>query len=97
LAQAPGDLSRATTLAAAHVRIARQEGDPRYLGYAQAALAPWWSDPNAPTSVLVLRATIRQSLHDFDAAVVDLGTALQREPRNAQALAHPRHGANCAG
>jgi tetratricopeptide (TPR) repeat protein len=36
--------------------------------------------------VLVLRATIRQSLHDFDAAVADLGTALQREPRNAQAL-----------
>jgi len=86
LAQAPGDLSRATTLAAAHSRIAREEGDPRYLGYAQAALAPWWRDPDAPTPVLVLRATIRQSLHDFDAAVADLGTALQREPRNAQAL-----------
>ena len=86
LAQAPGDVSRATTLAAAYIRIARQEGDPRYLGYAQSALAPWWRDPNAPTPVLVLRATIRQSLHDFDAAVGDLGTALQREPRNAQAL-----------
>ena len=86
LAQAPGDVSRATALAAAYIRIARQEGDPRYLGYAQSALAPWWRDPNAPTPVLVLRATIRQSLHDFDAAVADLGTALQREPRNAQAL-----------
>ena len=85
-AQAPGDLSRATALATAHIRIARQEGDPRYLGYAQSALAPWWRDPNAPTPVLVLRATIRQSLHDFDAAVADLSTALQREPRNAQAL-----------
>jgi tetratricopeptide (TPR) repeat protein len=79
-------MSRATALAAAHMRIARQEGDPRYLGYAQSALAPWWRDPNAPTPVLVLRATIRQSLHDFDGSVADLGTALQREPRNAQAL-----------
>ena len=86
LAQAPGDLSRATALAAAHIRIARQEGDPRYLGYAQSALAPWWPDPNAPTPVLVQRATIRQSLHDFDAAIADLSAALQREPRNAQAL-----------
>lgn len=86
LAQAPGDMSRATALAAAHIRIARQEGDPRYLGYAQSALAPWWPDPNAPTPVLVLRATIRQSLHDFDAALADLSTALRREPRNAQAL-----------
>ena len=85
-ALAPGDMSRATALAAAHVGIARQEGDPRYLGYAQSALAPWWRDSNAPTPVLVLRATIRQSLHDFDGAVADLGTALQREPRNAQAL-----------
>jgi hypothetical protein len=86
LARMPGDMSRATALAAAHIRIARQEGDPRYLGYAQSALAPWWRDPNAPTPVLVLRATIRQSLHDFDGAVADLGTALQREPRSAQAL-----------
>lgn len=86
LASAPGDLSSATALAAAHIRIAREEGDPRYLGYAQSALAPWWRDQNAPTPVLVLRATIRQSLHDFDGAVADLGTALQREPRNAQAL-----------
>jgi tetratricopeptide (TPR) repeat protein len=85
-ALAPGDMFRATALAAAHIRIARQEGDPRYLGYAQSALAPWWRDPNAPTPVLVLRATIRQSVHDFDGAVADLGTALQREPRNAQAL-----------
>jgi hypothetical protein len=85
-AAAPGDLSRATALAAAHIRIARQEGDPRYLGYAQSALAPWWQDPSAPTPVLVLRANIRQSLHDFDGSVADLGTVLQREPGNAQAL-----------
>src|SRR4029453_2223256 len=69
-----------------YVRGSRGEGDPRFLGYAQATLGRWWKDPQAPTPVLVLRATILQSNHEFDAAVADLGTVLQREPGNAQAL-----------
>jgi Tfp pilus assembly protein PilF len=79
------DLSRAAPLAAAYIRAARIEGDPRFLGYAQAALSPWWKDPNAPTQALVLRATILQSSHRFDAAVADLDRVSQRDPRNAQA------------
>ena len=85
-AQAPNDLTRATALATAYVRASRVEGDPRFLGYAEGALAPWWKDPNAPTKVLVLRATIRQSSHQFDASIADLDVVLQREPTNAQAL-----------
>jgi len=85
-AQAPGDLMRATALATAYVRASRLEGDPRFLGYAEGALAPWWKDPAAPTRVLILRATILQSSHQFDAAIADLNTVLHREPRNAQAL-----------
>jgi Tfp pilus assembly protein PilF len=85
-AQAPGDLQRALPLAAAYIRASRVEGDPRFLGYAQATLAPWWKDPAAPTAVLVLRATILQSSHQFDAAVADLNQVLQRDPRNLQAL-----------
>ncbi|MEO8738585.1 MAG: hypothetical protein ABI537_02645 [Casimicrobiaceae bacterium] len=85
-AQAPGDLQRALALATAYIRASRVEGDPRFLGYAQAALAPWWKNPEAPTSVLVLRATILQSNHQFDAAIIDLARVLEREPRNVQAL-----------
>ncbi len=85
-AAAPDDATRATALAEAYYRIARSEGDPRYLGYAQAALAPWWASTSAPTAVLVTRATIRQSNHAFDAARADLDTVLAREPRNARAL-----------
>ena len=85
-AAAPNDAARATALADAYYRIARSEGDPRYLGYAQAALAPWWNDPAAPTAVLVTRATIEQSNHAFERALADLGTAVTREPRNARAL-----------
>jgi len=85
-AQAPNDLTRAAALATGYIRASRLEGDPRFLGYAQAALAPWWKDPAAPTAVLILRATILQSSHQFDAAVANLNTVLQRAPRNAQAL-----------
>jgi tetratricopeptide (TPR) repeat protein len=85
-ASAPGDLTRALALATAYIRASRVEGDPRFLGYAQAALAPWWKDPEAPARVLVLRATILQSSHQFAAAQADLDRVLQREPRNVQAI-----------
>jgi len=85
-AAAPNDLSRATELATANIRASRVEGDPRFLGYAQAALAPWWKDPAAPTAVLLLRATILQSSHQFEPALADLARVLEREPKHAQAL-----------
>jgi tetratricopeptide (TPR) repeat protein len=85
-ALAPSDLRRAVALATAYVRASRLEGDPRFLGYAEATLGPWWKDPSPPSAVLVLRATIRQSNHQFDAAVADLDKVLQRDPRNAQAM-----------
>jgi hypothetical protein len=84
--RAPGELPPALALATAYMRASRIEGDPRFLGYAQATLRPWWSNPRAPTAVLLLRATILQTSHQFDAAVADLNTVLGREPGNAQAL-----------
>ncbi len=44
----------------------RARSDPRYLSYAEAALGPFWDLPSPPNDVLVLRATVRQSVHDFD-------------------------------
>jgi Tfp pilus assembly protein PilF len=85
LARDPENLELATRVARGYIQRARAEADPRYLGYAQAALAPWW-DAGSPAVVLVLRATIRQSLHDFPEALADLSAALEIDPRNAQAL-----------
>jgi Tfp pilus assembly protein PilF len=84
LTREPENLELATRLARGYIQKARAEADPRYLGYAQAALAPWWA-AGSPAGVLVLRATIRQSLHDFPNALADLSAALEAEPRNAQA------------
>ena len=86
LAQAPHNLPLALRVAQLNITQSRISSDPRYLGYAQAALAPWWTLPQPPVSVLVLRAIVRQANHEFDAALDDLSTALQREPRHAQAL-----------
>lgn len=85
LAARPDDLPRAVRLARLDIGLARERSDPRYLGHAQAALAPWWSSETPPVEVLVLRATIEQSLHDFESALRDLDRAVQRDPRHVQA------------
>ena len=82
---APQDLRVATLYARRAVDASRATGDPRYLGQAQAALQPWWSADDAPSPALLLRATIKQSLHDFDGALADLDRLLARAPDDAQA------------
>lgn len=63
----------------------RETGDLRHLGTARALLSPWWSEPAPPTELLVLRATVRQALHDFDGALADLSQATARAPQDQQA------------
>jgi tetratricopeptide (TPR) repeat protein len=85
LKEAPNDLPVAARLARLYLDLSRSTSDPRYIGYAQAALAPWWASPHPPAEVLLLRATARQRLHLFDAALADLDALLVADPRNAQA------------
>jgi Tfp pilus assembly protein PilF len=85
LALAPTDLPAALRLAKLDIQLARERSDPRYLGHAQAALAPWWAEEEPPVEVLVLRATIEQSLHDFESALRDLDRAVKIAPEDAQA------------
>ncbi|MBL8949471.1 MAG: tetratricopeptide repeat protein [Myxococcaceae bacterium] len=65
-------VAKATAAARKAIELARAEADPRYWGRAQAALQPWWGVADAPPEVVLLRATIRQALHDFDGARADL-------------------------
>ncbi|MEM7586659.1 MAG: hypothetical protein AAF560_24940 [Acidobacteriota bacterium] len=85
LTQDPDNLELALEIARSYISLARAEGDPRYQGYAQAALAPWWQEPQAPAEVLMLRATIRQNGHDFEAALQDLERLLRARPHDSQA------------
>lgn len=81
----PRNLAVAVKLARRYYGMVGEEGDPRYLGYAQAALAPWWDMPEPPIEVQVLRAGLAQFRHDFAGALVDLGKVLERDPRHTQA------------
>ncbi len=85
LSAAPNDLALATGLAQRYIALARSETDPRYLGYAQATLAPWWRQAAPPLPVRLLRATILQSTHQFGPAMQDLDAVIAQQPHNAQA------------
>ena len=79
------DPTQALSQAKAWVDEARQTGDTRFWGRAQAALSPWWDKPNAPPALMVMQATVLQGRHAFAAAHATLGAALKRDPGNAQA------------
>ena len=64
---------------------ARDRGDPRYAGYALAAIAPWRGDPQAPAPIAILAATLAQYQHDFDGSRTMLEAVLARDPGNPQA------------
>lgn len=81
----PDNVDLAILLATRLIEHARSEGDPRFLGQAQAILAPWLKQAEPPPSALLLRATIRQNAHEFDHALTDLDTVLRTQPANAQA------------
>ena len=84
-AAAPNDLAPAIALARRALELGRRDGDPRLVGRAEAALAPWLGAGDPPLPVLVLHATVQQNRHEFSAALATLERVLERDPRNAQA------------
>jgi Tfp pilus assembly protein PilF len=81
----PHDLGTAARLARMLVAAARSSGDPRFLGRAEAALRPWWDEASPPAEALLLRATIRQSRHEFEPALADLDRLVAAAPDDPQA------------
>lgn len=81
----PRDASKALPLARRYFEQAREDGDPRRAGQALAVLQAWPEAAGAPDEVLLMRATIEQHLHDFDASAAHLHELLKRSPRHAQA------------
>ncbi len=85
LARDPQNLEAALRLAERYYELAGAEGDPRYIGYAQAGLRPWWELRDPPLKARVMRAILKQSIHDFSAAMQDLDAAVREDPKNALA------------
>ena len=85
LAADPRNLDTALRLAERYFELAGAEGDPRYVGYAQAALGPWWNLAAPPLAARVMRAILKQYSHDFSGAMQDLEAATREDPGNALA------------
>ena len=86
LAAAPRDPALAMQVAKTYYELAGAEGDPRYIGYTEAALAPWASDRDAPADILFMRGKLLQWRHDYAPALELFGRALQREPGHYDTL-----------
>lgn len=83
LASAPRDAALALAAAKRYLDQAHELGDPRFAGMAMAALEPWKDEASMPDAVLLMRATLQQYLHEFDASAASLQHLLARtgEPR----------------
>jgi len=78
-------LDVALPLAQFYIGQARATGDLRFLGYAEAVLAPWVAPATSDPAALVLQATIQQSRHEFDVALATLDRALAARANDPQA------------
>ena len=83
----PTTSTLATAVARRYLEQARESGDPRFAGLALAALRAWPDASAAPDDVLLLRATLEQYLHEFDAAVAHLRLLLARPGSERQTQA----------
>jgi Tfp pilus assembly protein PilF len=86
-AAAPGVAEPAARLARRFFDMALAEGDPRYVGYAEAALRAWPETAAAPTEILTLHGMLRQYRHDFARGMADFDLALRSDPANTEARA----------
>lgn len=66
------------------IQLARQTGETRHWGRAQAQLSPWWNRADAPPDIAILQATVQQGRHEFEAARKVLTATLARAPDHAQ-------------
>jgi hypothetical protein len=78
LARQPRDAALALTLAQRYLDQAHELGDPRFAGMALSAIGAWTDDATMPDGILMMRATLQQYLHEFDASVQSLQHLLAR-------------------
>lgn len=80
LADDPENLRDSLSMAASYLETARVEGDPRFLGYTQSILGPWWNQASPPSDVRVMRAAVFAIGFEFDRALAELDLVQAGEP-----------------
>jgi Tfp pilus assembly protein PilF len=87
LASRPADSALRLEIGQRYFDLAMAQGDPRFVGYASAAIAPLEKAAPADARYWLLRGLVQQYSHDFEAALQSLRRASELDPQAADPVA----------
>lgn len=87
LAARPDDAQLRLDIARRYFELAMAQGDPRFVGYASATIAPLAASADSNAGYWLLRGLIEQYSHEFAAALASLDRAAKIDPASADPLA----------
>jgi len=87
LAARPGDNALRLEIARRYFEMAMAQGDPRYVGYASAAIGPLAKSTPNDAGYWLLHGLIRQYSHDFAGALQSLTRASELNPDSPEPIA----------
>lgn len=87
LAARPDDRALRLEIARRYFDLAMAQGDPRYVGYASAAINPLAASSAKDADYWLLHGLIQQYSHDFAGALQSLAKAAELNPQSAEPLA----------
>lgn len=85
LAARPGDSALRLEIARRYFDLAMAQGDPRYVGYASAAIGPLAKTAGSDANYWLVRGMIQQYSHDFAGALQSLAKSRELNPEGADA------------
>jgi len=87
LAAQPNDTQLRLEIARRYFDLAMAQGDPRYVGYASAAIGPLAQSAAGNAGYWTVRGLIQQYSHDFAGALQSLAKARELDPQSAEPTA----------
>jgi predicted Zn-dependent protease len=87
LAARPADNALRLDIAERYFGLAMAQGDPRYVGYAFAALTPLDAKPPADARYWLVRGQLQQYSHDFEGALKSLERSSELDAKNPAPIA----------